>query len=558
MYNKHKMNASSQIKDDNYNSKTSFLIRLTGLFAPIVAVAYGFLARFEIIKIDHSPTNQIIGNLDLYIISFLLLALGIWQLVKPFKSQFGIVARLFTYQILLGAFLIFISGLTPPFVAFWILLTLESWVYLQKKGMYISLLLFLLVVLVNTFIYQPISTQSIIFGMAEIILVSYVSWVVIQANVANDARKAELSNSKTKESLQRDQFLTIINNLTDAVMSVDMDGVIRVSNAASLNLLDTNENLTGKNINKVLPLINQEHNPVNIFTEFKKAKTVIKRDDLVYTFDDQEEIRLELTYSPIRSSFSRSKKTEPHDGYIVIARDVTKAKSLEEERDEFISVISHELRTPITIAEGTISNVQVMMDHPNITQKMLKDGINLAHDQVLFLANMVNDLSALSRAERGVADNAEIINVDELAHQMINKYLPDAKAKKLQLDLDLEPKIGSVNVSRLYLEELLQNFITNAIKYTKKGNIKMIFSKKNGNINFAVKDSGIGISKSDQAKVFGKFYRSEDYRTRETGGTGLGLYVATKLAHKLNTQIQLTSRLNIGSTFSFELPEYKE
>jgi two-component system sensor histidine kinase BaeS len=69
-----------------------------------------------------------------------------------------------------------------------------------------------------------------------------------------------------------------------------------------------------------------------------------------------------------------------------------------------------------------------------------------------------------------------------------------------------------------------------------------------------VKDTGIGISKADQAKIFQKFYRSEDYRTRETGGTGLGLYVATKLAKKLKCTIEMTSRLNHGSTFSIELP----
>jgi signal transduction histidine kinase len=171
---------------------------------------------------------------------------------------------------------------------------------------------------------------------------------------------------------------------------------------------------------------------------------------------------------------------------------------------------------------------------------------------------MVNDLSALSRAERGVGDDAEEIDVTDLAHKMIEKYTTDANANKLHLDLDLAPKIGKVKASRLYLEELLQNFITNAIKYTKKGSVKIIFSKKNGIINFAIKDTGIGISKTDQAKVFEKFYRSEDYRTRETGGTGLGLYVAAKLSHKLGTRIQLVSRLNVGSTFSFDLPELKE
>jgi signal transduction histidine kinase len=107
--------------------------------------------------------------------------------------------------------------------------------------------------------------------------------------------------------------------------------------------------------------------------------------------------------------------------------------------------------------------------------------------------------------------------------------------------------------SRLYLHELLQNFITNSIKYTKEGSVTVSVRNKDGLVTFEVKDTGIGISKADQAKVFKKFYRSEDYRTRETGGTGLGLYVATKLAKKLNTTINLSSRLNHGSTFSFAI-----
>ena len=88
----------------------------------------------------------------------------------------------------------------------------------------------------------------------------------------------------------------------------------------------------------------------------------------------------------------------------------------------------------------------------------------------------------------------------------------------------------------------------------------MLISIKNegNNIRFAVTDTGIGISKNDQQKIFNKFYRSEDYRTRETGGTGLGLYVASKLARKMNTKIELQSRLNYGSTFSLKLPSAKD
>jgi signal transduction histidine kinase len=238
----------------------------------------------------------------------------------------------------------------------------------------------------------------------------------------------------------------------------------------------------------------------------------------------------------------------------MILRDITKQKSLEEERDEFISVVSHELRTPITIAEGSLGNVQLMMDRTDIPHTTLVDNVKAAHDQVLFLARMVNDLSTLSRAERGVADQAEVIDVGQMVHDLYNEYAPQAEAKGLHLNLDLSPKLGQVNASRLYLKELLQNFVTNSIKYTKEGEIIVSVHVKDGKVTFSVKDTGIGISKSDQARIFDKFWRSEDYRTRETGGTGLGLYVARKLSKKLGTEIEMKSRLNHGSTFWFELP----
>ena len=282
-----------------------------------------------------------------------------------------------------------------------------------------------------------------------------------------------------------------------------------------------------------------------------------KRDDLVYKFDHNDSMILEAIFSPIRSTYVGPKKSGVHEGYVIILRDITKSKSLEEERDEFISVISHELRTPITITEGTISNVQMMMQHGDATKVMLSDAVDTAHEQIIFLAGMVNDLGTLSRAERGVSDDVENIDVMELAQKMHDKYYPEAKSKKLRFDLDITGKPGNVHVSRLYLEEILQNLITNALKYTSEGGVKLIIKRVNNEVNFAIKDSGIGISKSDQAKVFQKFFRSEDYRTRETGGTGLGLYIVKKLSSKIGTEIEVTSRLNFGSTFSFSIPSAK-
>ncbi len=545
MYNKHKMYKGGPI----YTPRSAQIFRFAGLFIPIILVVYGVFIQFDIIRVSHT-----IDNTGLFMLSFWCMYISVIHFLVPSKTKLDSSLRLVAYHLLTGSYLIFISGIASPFVACWLLLMLASYIYFSERGLQLSILAFAATISVDILMWHKISSTVITYDLTALVVILMIGVVILGVSRSQEVTKEDLNRSRALESLQRDQISTIVNNLTDAILSTDMDGIIRVYNAASLNLLDTNDSLNGHHIDEILPLIDQNNGAVSLFNDFQKARTVVKRDDLNYVFDNGEKIRLEITYSPIRSSYSRSKKAETHDGYIIIMRDVTKAKSLEEERDEFISVTSHELRTPITIAEGTISNVQVMMEHPDVTNVMLKDAVNTAHDQIMFLANMVNDLSALSRAERGVSNKAEEIDVRELAHKLLSKYTDEAKEKKLHLDLDLSPKLSKVYVSRLYLEELLQNFITNAIKYTKKGSVKIIIEQKADNIMFSIKDTGIGISKTDQTKVFEKFYRSEDYRTRETGGTGLGLYVAAKLAHKLGTKIHLTSRLNFGSTFSFTLP----
>ncbi len=353
--------------------------------------------------------------------------------------------------------------------------------------------------------------------------------------------------------LEHEQVLTIVNNLADAVFSIDMKGVIKLHNAAGLSLLDTNTSVNGKKLNDVFKLENEDGGAVNLFDEIKTVHIVTVNDTLRMKNGD-DVMRLELTYAPIRSSYSANDPSGTSQGFILIARDITRLKSLEEERDEFISVVSHELRTPVAVAEGTISNAQFMLDRNVADKAALEASLNEAHEQVIYLAKMVNDLSTLSRAERGVAAEIERIDVSQLAHDLYNEYNPQATKAGLHFNLELAPKLGEVEVSRLYLHELLQNFITNAIKYTHTGHITLKISKHADSTTFTVSDSGIGISKSDQAKVFNKFYRSEDYRTRETNGTGLGLYVTKKLAKKMSTTIELKSRLNHGSSFSFSLP----
>lgn len=530
------------------NERTAQIMRLAGLMMPIVLTFYGVLVHFSIVDDTHY-----IGRPILWFMMIPWALLALYQYFRPAMSWRASGLRFATYHILSAFYIVLISGFATPFIATWVLLLMASYAYFSKKGLILSVITLITTATADSLLH--LDHESVLLTNAlSTIAVLIVGLTAISISRVQEVDGAELSRSKALETLQRDRILTIVNNLADAVLSTDRNGIIRVYNAASLNLLDTNSSLNGHHIDEILSLNDKDDKPVSLFDNLQKSHGVVVRDDLTMTIDD-EILRLELTYSPIRSNYSQSKNTDVQDGYILILRDVTKAKSLEEERDEFISVVSHELRTPITIAEGTISNVQLMMTRPDISDAVLKQGIETAHDQVLYLAKMVNDLSTLSRAERGVADTPEEIDLRAMVNDLYSEYSPQAEAKDLHFNLDLGMHLGYVTASRLYLKELLQNFITNSIKYTKEGSVTLRIARKDDKITFEVKDTGIGISKSDQAKVFNKFYRSEDYRTRETGGTGLGLYVAAKLAKKLGTKIGLHSRLNHGSAFSFTLSD---
>ncbi|HEY8886136.1 MAG TPA: ATP-binding protein [Candidatus Microsaccharimonas sp.] len=535
----------------SFNKDSDKALRYIGLLGTPIFVGYNLLVFFGI---AHSPNYA--GNVACLIISALWLIAGAYHFFAPIRSMAQMLFRVMMYHAITLATLLFITGFIEPFTSSVVLLFLGYNIYFGRKALVLSIASFVIAGVVDAIIRYP-SDHSIVannlIGLGAIIVLGVALVGII---TAIETRRQTLVQSQASERLQYDRILTIINNLSDATFSTDDKGTILMYNAACLNLLDTNENLKGVNINNLFNLTDADKTSVKLFDILHEASKTVRRDDIRHTYADGEEIRLEMTYAPIKSTYSRRKKGQVQAGFILIARDVTKQKSLEEERDEFISVVSHELRTPITIVEGTLSNLQVMMDMPKKPEEtVLKGSLATAHDQVMYLAKMVNDLSTLSRAERGVADAGEDIDVEELMHKLHKQYDKDASARSLHLNLNLGTKLGTVHVSRLYVEELLQNFITNAIKYTNEGSITVSAKAKSGIVHFAVKDSGIGISRGDQQKIFAKFYRSEDYRIRETNGTGLGLYVSAKLAHKIGSQIDVTSRLNHGSTFSFDLPQ---
>jgi signal transduction histidine kinase len=368
---------------------------------------------------------------------------------------------------------------------------------------------------------------------------------------AKEIKAIEKANDLVASNEQ--QIQSLINNITDGVLAVDQNNRIVIYNAAALDVLDVNTAITNQKISSILKPVDKESQPIDIDLLLSNVTTNTNNRDLRLIYSDGSIANIFLGIAPIYLGYGKAK----NNGYTLIMRDITREKSLEEERDEFISVVSHELRTPIAITEGSISNAQFIADKTGdieTIRKTLKD----SHNQVIFLADMINDLSTLSRAERGKLEiDLAIINVAELVRELADNYGPQAEAKGLVVTTDVADDVGELQSSKLYVREILQNFITNAVKYTESGSVTIRARSNPKGIDFAVIDTGIGISKSDQNKVFDKFFRSEDFRTRANNGTGLGLYVTMKLVRLIHADIDVSSELNKGSTFSIFIPNLK-
>ncbi len=497
-------------------------------------------------------------NRDFYSDDFLMIAItAVYSLVSIvyfvlLKLRPEHVPRLLfqiLFHILTMLFVLFVAGFLSAFLAVWILLMISADLHFGRRGFWMSLGLLTVTGALTLIVRPETPFNERVEILQAIVVIGLIGYVIARFRGITDREREALASSKDQESFERERLLALINSMGDAVMTTDTAGKIKIYNAAFLNLLDTNKSLLDKDVDDVLHLKDRSGRAVRLMDEIKNVRQVFSRSDLAYTFNDNETIRLYVSVAPIRPGY----QGHIERGFIFIVRDITKEKTLEEERDEFISVVSHELRTPVTIAEGSLSNL-LFMQSRGAEPEVLTKAAKTAHDQILYLAKMVNDLSTLSRAERGVGDTVEDIDLNELFLTLFKKYEPEAKAKNLHIDLDIPTRLPHVETSRLYLEEILQNFLTNAIKYTQEGSVTLHGHKSDKGVKLAVSDTGIGISKTDQTKIFQKFYRAEDYRIRETSGTGLGLYVVKKLAAKLGIAIEFKSRLNHGSQFGFELP----
>ena len=244
-------------------------------------------------------------------------------------------------------------------------------------------------------------------------------------------------------------------------------------------------------------------------------------------------------------------------GAVVVLHDITELRRLERVRRDFVANVSHEFRTPLTAIQGFSETLLAgAIDDPQNRTRFLE--IILEHSRRL--ARLTEDLLVLSKMD---AERLELeirrLSVSQLIESCLETAQRRGAEKDLQISVNMPQGLPDIAGDRRRLAEVLQNLLDNAIQYTLPGG-RIVVSAENAvdEIILTVTDTGIGIPKADQSRIFERFYRVDAARSREAGGTGLGLAIAKHLVEVHGGRLWVESEIGQGSQFHFSLPHFDE
>lgn len=223
----------------------------------------------------------------------------------------------------------------------------------------------------------------------------------------------------------------------------------------------------------------------------------------------------------------------------------------EESRSDFLAAVSHELRTPLTYLKGysDILNKDIIKD-----RKDQKEYLTIINKEAHRLSILINDLFEMSKLQTGqFVLKKELTNINQVIRKVTKNLNPVANEKGIGLILNLIEELPEISIDPQRMEQVIYNLIENAIKYTSQGTITIKSTLIRDFIVLQISDTGIGIPSEDLPKIWERFYRVDQSRTRKTGGSGLGLYVVKQIIDAHNGNIQVKSKENEGSVFTIYL-----
>ena len=231
----------------------------------------------------------------------------------------------------------------------------------------------------------------------------------------------------------------------------------------------------------------------------------------------------------------------------------------EKMRTQLLASVSHELQTPLTVMQG---NIETLVEHrQKMSDAELARKLGTVYSQVRHMSTLIDDMFDVAILETGqMRINPEPFPMVELVESVIEDFSILIEQNRLSLERDFSDSIQTVNADPLRIRQVIRNLISNAIKFSQPGGKIKVCTQINASdtLTFRIEDTGVGIAEEELESIFHSFYRSKQSLDRTVKGTGLGLHICEQILKLHNSKLAVRSRLNVGSTFSFDLDLYKE
>lgn len=362
----------------------------------------------------------------------------------------------------------------------------------------------------------------------------------------NDRKMTEARIAREKAEAE-----ALLESIGEGIIATDPEGKIALVNKAFLGLLGWNEDqIIGKSTVEVIPLLNENGEPISQDDRpLKRAmKNGAKITETYYLLrKDQTKFPAKITATPVVLNQQIIAGVE-------IIHDITREKELDHAKDEFISLASHELRTPMTAIKGLTSMI-IHGDYGSYNEQLKRplENISISSDRQI---RLINDLLNVSRIQTGsIQYNLTNFSIKQVMNEVIESLQPIAKEKGI---IFVHENIDDIMVQGDidWVKQVLNNLFGNALKFTEKGSIS-ISTKADKDFDFVVViDTGTGIDPADQEKLFERFRQFRNSTSNKYVGSGLGLYIARNAARKMGGDIRLEkSAVGEGSTFVFSIPK---
>ncbi len=358
-----------------------------------------------------------------------------------------------------------------------------------------------------------------------------------------DQKVQELSNAKAKDD-------AILDSIGDGMVVTDNGGNILLINTIAAEFLHIDKAQALLMPFTKMPLYDEmgqqltpEEQPMN--TALKTARRI--QSNVWSMQSDGAKMALAVTATPVLQQGTVI-------GVIQTIRDVTKEHEVDRMKTEFISLASHQLRTPLS-AIRWFSEMLLNGDAGKLNKEQGEFAQNI-EDSTERMIDLVNSLLNISRIESGrIIVDPKPTDLKELVSGVVNDLKAKTEAKKQTILVSVHDDLPKVNLDPNLIGQVYMNFLTNAIKYTPAGGeISVFVSRKDDDIVAQITDTGYGIPKEQQGRVFQKFFRAENIIKVEADGTGLGLYLVKAIIESSGGRVWFESEVNKGTTFWFTLP----